>query len=194
MATRKQRAANRRNAPLSTGPVTPEGKAAVRLNALKHGLTAENATIFDEDDDAFDEFRDTFLDHLQPAGPLETALVHQMVMAQWRLARLRRLETGLFDLGLTDREADIKEEYTNLTSRSRLAYVFRKSTDPLATLGRYEARIERSFYRASTSSSASRPPAGNPTLRPPPKPILPNSPKSLPNPTPIPSPPTTCPH
>ena len=28
MATRKQRAANRRNAQLSTGPRTPEGKAA----------------------------------------------------------------------------------------------------------------------------------------------------------------------
>jgi hypothetical protein len=98
MATRKQRAANRRNAQLSTGPVTPEGKAAVRLNALKHGFTSENATIFDEDEDAFDELRGTFLDHFQPAG--------------------------------------------------RLAYVFRRDTDPLSTLGRYESRIERSFYRA----------------------------------------------
>jgi hypothetical protein len=34
MATRKQRTAIRRNAQLSTGPKTPEGKAAVRLNAL----------------------------------------------------------------------------------------------------------------------------------------------------------------
>jgi hypothetical protein len=79
MATRKQRAANRRNAQLSTGPVTPEGKAAVRLNALKHGLTAENATIFDEDEQAFNELRDTFLDQFHPDGPLETALVHQIV-------------------------------------------------------------------------------------------------------------------
>jgi hypothetical protein len=50
MATRKQRAANRRNAQLSTGPKTPEGKAAVRLNALKHGLTAENAVIIGEEE------------------------------------------------------------------------------------------------------------------------------------------------
>ena len=142
-------AANRRNAQLSTGPVTPEGKAAVRLNALQHGFTSENATIFDEDDDAFDELRNTFLDHLQPAGPLETALVHQIVMAQWRLARLRRLETGLFNLAFADSEDDIKKTYDNkLTPRGRIAYVFRNNTDPLATFSRYEARIERSFYRA----------------------------------------------
>jgi len=37
MATQKQIAANRRNALKSTGPRTPAGRAAVRLNALKHG-------------------------------------------------------------------------------------------------------------------------------------------------------------
>jgi hypothetical protein len=36
----KQLLANRRNADSSTGPRTPEGKAAVSRNALAHGLTA----------------------------------------------------------------------------------------------------------------------------------------------------------
>ena len=62
-------------------------------------------------------------------------------MAQWRLARLRRLETGLFNLAFADHEEDIQEEYTKLTPRGRLAYVFRRDTDPLSTLGRYESRI-----------------------------------------------------
>ena len=34
----KQHQANRQNAQHSTGPNTPEGKAAVRLNALTYGL------------------------------------------------------------------------------------------------------------------------------------------------------------
>ena len=38
MTSPKKAEANRRNALNSTGPRTPEGKAAVRLNALKHGL------------------------------------------------------------------------------------------------------------------------------------------------------------
>jgi len=38
MASQKQIDANRRNAERSTGPRTPEGKAIVKNNALKHGL------------------------------------------------------------------------------------------------------------------------------------------------------------
>jgi hypothetical protein len=41
----KQTQANRRNAQKSTGPKTPEGKAAVRHNALKHGLLAERVLV-----------------------------------------------------------------------------------------------------------------------------------------------------
>src|SRR5207245_1575648 len=41
----KQIEANRRNAEKSTGPTSPEGKFAVRLNALKHGLLARETVI-----------------------------------------------------------------------------------------------------------------------------------------------------
>ena len=41
MATARQIAANRLNALRSTGPITDEGKAASRGNALTHGLTSE---------------------------------------------------------------------------------------------------------------------------------------------------------
>src|SRR5271165_1447886 len=41
MASEKQIEANRRNAQLSTGPSTDEGKAAVAQNACKHGIRAD---------------------------------------------------------------------------------------------------------------------------------------------------------
>src|SRR5437870_3847950 len=55
MATLKQVEANRHNALLSTGPKTPEGKAAVRLNALRHGLRAHAVVLPGENPEAFQQ-------------------------------------------------------------------------------------------------------------------------------------------
>jgi len=52
MTSFRQIEANRRNAGLSTGPVTEEGKRKSRQNAVRHGLTAE--TVIDALEDAED--------------------------------------------------------------------------------------------------------------------------------------------
>src|SRR2546421_4003859 len=52
MSSFRQIDANRRNAQLSTGPVTEAGKKRSRRNALRHGLTAE--TVIDALEDAED--------------------------------------------------------------------------------------------------------------------------------------------
>ena len=100
MASELQIEANRRNSKRSTGPKTPEGKAASRLNALKHGLTARDAVIPGEDKRQFNQLLNAYLDHLQPVDPVETLLVQQMVMAAWRLTRARAMEVGAYTLSL----------------------------------------------------------------------------------------------
>ena len=45
MASAAQTIANRLNAQKSTGPRTPEGKAVVSQNAVKHGLLAEQVVL-----------------------------------------------------------------------------------------------------------------------------------------------------
>ena len=60
----KQQKANRQNAQHSTGPVTPEGKAAVRLNALKYGLRARSLLIPGEDPE---DYKRLWAD-LEPSG------------------------------------------------------------------------------------------------------------------------------
>jgi hypothetical protein len=96
MTSEKKAEANRRNALKSTGPKTPEGKAAVRLNALRHGLRSEEILLPGEDEQALRELNERLRDELQPVGELENHLVDRIVSAYWRLRRLGRVEAGIF--------------------------------------------------------------------------------------------------
>ena len=146
MPSQRQLNANRRNAQLSTGPRTPEGRAAVGLNALRHGLTAQTAVLPNESPEEFQQLLDAFLAEYQPAGPTETLLVEQMAMAAWRLRRMRALETGLFSLRMSQLPRD--ENAATLDPSSRAFAYDASGSRAIESLSRYETRIERSFYRA----------------------------------------------
>ena len=96
MTSEKQIQANRRNALKSTGPKTPQGKAAIRLNANKHGLRSQEVLLPGEDEEALNELDENLRAELQPVGELENLLVEGIVAAHWRLRRLRRVEAGIF--------------------------------------------------------------------------------------------------
>jgi hypothetical protein len=96
MTSDKQAEANRQNSLKSTGPKTPKGKAAVRLNAVKHGLLSQEVLLPGDDESALKELGDRLRNELQPAGELEDQLVEQVIAGFWRLRRLRRVETGIF--------------------------------------------------------------------------------------------------
>src|SRR5215213_4516480 len=88
MTNDKKAEANRRNALKSTGPKTPEGKAAVRLNALRHGLLSQEILLPGEDEEAFRDLGEHLRAELQPVGELENLLVDRIISAYWRLRRL----------------------------------------------------------------------------------------------------------
>jgi len=96
MTSDKKTQANRRNALKSTGPKTPEGKAAVRHNALRHGLLSIEILLPGEDEEALRELSDHLRNELQPAGELENLLVDRIIASYWRLRRLGRVEAGIF--------------------------------------------------------------------------------------------------
>jgi hypothetical protein len=87
MATNAQIDANRANARHSTGPRTPAGIAACKLNALKHGLSAQHAVIAGEDPDAYDALRASFIDTYAPANEAEAMLVERLSISWWKLRR-----------------------------------------------------------------------------------------------------------
>ena len=75
MTSARKAEANRQNALKSTGPKTPAGKAAVRLNALTRGLLSEEILLPGEDEVALRELAESLRTELQPVGELETLLV-----------------------------------------------------------------------------------------------------------------------
>ena len=97
MTSERQKAANQANARRSTGPKTPKGKAVVRLNALRHGLLTRDLVLPGEDADAFEDLLNQIRADLLPVGPIEELLADRVVNTLWRLGRLARAETALFD-------------------------------------------------------------------------------------------------
>src|ERR687893_3042384 len=81
---------------MSTGPKTPQGKAAARQNALRHGLLSAELLVPGEDEAAFKELSERLRGELRPVGELEGLLVERVIVAAWRLRRLGRVEAGIF--------------------------------------------------------------------------------------------------
>src|SRR6478752_1261687 len=96
LTSKRQTVANRANARRSTGPKSPEGKHAVRLNGLRHGLLSRDVVLPGEDAAGFEELRNAICAELAPSGPLEGFLADRVVNAIWRLRRLERAEAALF--------------------------------------------------------------------------------------------------
>jgi hypothetical protein len=109
MTSKKQRIANRENAQLSTGPRTKHSKFIVSQNALKHGLSAQNPILPDEDPQLFHKLSEQLNAELQPVGEVERALVMLITGKLWRIARVSRIETGVL----------IREHYQALLDRAR---------------------------------------------------------------------------
>src|SRR4051794_38797462 len=96
MSSARKAAANRQNALKSTGPKTPDGNAAVRLNALRHGLLSEEILLPGEEEEALRELAEGRRAELQPVGEVEGLLVDRITSRFWRLRRLGRVEAGIF--------------------------------------------------------------------------------------------------
>jgi len=158
MTSQKQIDANRRNAQKSTGPKTPEGKAAVRLNALKHGLRARAAVGPGENAEEFHQLCADLESDWQPRNRTEQALVEEMAVSHWKLARAEEAETRLMLQGPLNKD--------------RMALIVQVS--------QYQARLKRAFMTAlhelqklQQTAALTEPvqpeqPAGPPLVSPPP--------------------------
>jgi hypothetical protein len=98
MSSFRQIEANRRNARLSTGPATEEGKNKSRQNAIRHGLTAETVITALEDAEDYAAFELAVTADYDAQSAVERELVLRLASVLWRLRRANAIETGLFKL------------------------------------------------------------------------------------------------
>src|SRR6476619_3503067 len=172
MSSVRQIDANRRNALRSTGPITQEGKSRSRLNAVRHGLSAETVVGALEDAEDYQAFQMTVTTDYDPQSAVERELILRLASLLWRLRRATAIETGLFQMQarellkfrrpatrrldtITDfrRRADAHDETPSL-SCSELGAASAKLTEsfvrlneleacPLHRLSRYEGTLWR---------------------------------------------------
>lgn len=129
------------NALQSTGPRTLAGKAKSKLNALRHGLLARDDLVEGEKKKDFEDLAQSMNSALAPVGALEEWLVGRIVACAWRLRRVFWVEQFLLDDERYDGEG-------NDCGIGRGFACDGWGNDGFARLGRYEAALERSLFRA----------------------------------------------
>ena len=170
MTSDRKAEANRQNARKSTGPKTPEGKDAVRLNALKHGLLSQEVLLPDEDAEALQELGERLRAELQPAGELENLLVDRIISLTWRLRRLGQVEAGIFAWELyeelaerAEREAraqestvldEIHASYTSVTNEPKHRAALERAEKMRGLRDAEGTNLGRTFARDSDKANA----------------------------------------
>ena len=109
MASQAQIEANRRNAKKSTGPKTESGKSVAKLNAVKHGLTAEHVVVPGEDPAELEELRYELEQELEPMGRQEIDLIETIAMGMWRRRRIYRMEADILAYEQAEKEFNLAE-------------------------------------------------------------------------------------
>jgi DNA-binding transcriptional MerR regulator len=119
MVSNKQLEANRRNAELSTGPVTDEGKSIVSKNRVSHGVLSRDVVLpgmeqFENVED-FKQLKESLEEYWNPEGVMEESLCEDLAIQWWRMRRLYRHESG----SLKERHENTKKFWYDTRTESR---------------------------------------------------------------------------
>ncbi len=148
--TPSQAETSRINGAKSRGPKTEQGRRAVSLNAVKHGLSAETVVLPGESEAEYEAELQEYLRHFAPASKPEADLVRQLASAHWRVARFTHIETSLLSLEIERQRDRVTADWNQIEQCARLALAFEALAgqhSPLALLNRYQARLHHEYQR-----------------------------------------------
>ena len=164
MATNAQLNANRANAQHSTGPRTPAGIEACKLNALKHGLTAQHAVIPGEDPAAYEALRASFIDTYAPADEAEAMLVERLSISWWKLRRAEITHARMVErMGLPE-DAFLHRETAEMCRNFQRHYnsverAWRSCHDQLGRIAAARAKAQAQPPAPAQAAKPAQPPA-----------------------------------
>ena len=154
--SKKQQQANRQNAQHSTGPNTPEGKKAVRFNALTWSLRARSLMLPRDIPEEYQQLWDGLAAEWQPQTDTERHYLEQMAISEWLLARTADSEYRVYEASLP-----LKEELALLdrvsVRRVRLERSFTAGMEKLKQL-RKERQAQPQPQPAQAAKAAPEPP------------------------------------
>jgi hypothetical protein len=163
MATERQMAANQRNAKLSTGPRTPEGRAKSGRNGRPHGFCSGEALITTpEDHAAWDEMVARYSAQYDNGSAECRDLIQHLVHAEFQRRMIARSENGHFHecilhaidhLWGTQRMPDDGSVNRDLMTRLMGIAVMRdlRQDETFLKMSRYEGEKLRIFHRTLTA-------------------------------------------
>jgi len=140
------------------GPKTPEGKAAVRRNPIKHAVLAQTPVIpLVEREEDWRRLRDGVFEYFRVQGAMEEALADRIAGIIWRLYRVVRFESESINRYLHDVPKDwrLSERLSRRESRTEVTAEAVAEMDAmlmarllpgdetLAKVMRYETRLHR---------------------------------------------------
>src|ERR1700693_3129075 len=143
MSTPNQAAASRANSSKSSGHSPPEGRAASRYNAVKHGIGAIHQIMFDESVEDLAELAAEYHEHHSPADPDQRLLVDTLIHNEWRLRRMRRVEAVLWEYA-----ADAILGQHPEAEACNSAHAFTTNSGYFERLQRMVNGCERNYHRA----------------------------------------------
>ena len=145
--------ANQRNALLSTGPKTAEGKEKSRANSLKHGLTGSGVVMPEGDAAEVERRAVAFARELNAEGEVGHVLVRRAAINSVRMERAADQQSVALTQKIRQVDADFVapegvSEAEAAKLRSEAVRFAMLDTSKEATLARkYENAAERAFFR-----------------------------------------------
>jgi hypothetical protein len=153
--------ANQANAEHSTGPRTPEGKAAVAQNSATFGLFCSRDLVRPEEESEYFELRDSLESDLRPATAMERTHAMEILHAAWRLRRCALVEANLLAPTLESGLDPMEDDKTAAMTQAKVdrARAHARNNLRLASQDLSRLQTERQL-RAELNPDAEPEPAG----------------------------------